>query len=202
MAVRGHKMIRNVKPQIRVIGFDDGTFSFKSKMEGGKTILIGVVMKGSQDVVGILSRWIEVDGTDATEKMIDAVVNSRFKDLRVIMLKGITYAGFNIVNIEKLSRKTGLPVIVVIRKKPDLKAMEDVLRKHFREAEERIELLRKSGKIRELIPGKLFYQTYGIEPKTAEEVIRTTQKSSLIPEPLRLAHMIASAVMTGESKRE
>lgn len=195
-------MIRKVKPQIRVIGFDDGTFSFKSKIERDKTILIGVVMKGSQDVVGILSRWIEVDGTDATEKMIDAVVNSRFKDLRVIMLKGITYAGFNIVNIEKLSRETGLPVIVVIRKKPDLKAMEDALKKHFRDAEERIKLLRKGGEIRELIPGKLFYQAYGIEPKTAEEIIKITQKSSLIPEPLRLAHMIASAVMTGESKKE
>ncbi len=195
-------MIRKVKPQIRVIGFDDGTFSFKSKIERDKTILIGVVMKGSQEVVGILARWIEVDGRDATEKMIDAVVNSRFKDLRVIMLKGITYAGFNIVDVEKLSRKTGLPVIVVIRKKPDLKAMEDALRKHFHDAEERIKLLGKGGEIRELIPEKLFYQVYGLEPKTAEKIIRVTQKSSLIPEPLRLAHMIASAVMTGESKKE
>ncbi|ADT84505.1 endonuclease dU [Thermococcus barophilus] len=195
-------MIRKVKPQIRVIGFDDGTFSFKSKVERNKTILIGVVMKGSQDVVGILCRWIEVDGRDATEKMIDAIVNSRFKDLRVIMLKGITYAGFNIVDIEKLSKETGLPVIVVIRKRPELKAMENALKKHFPDAEERIRLLRKGGEIKELIPGKLFYQAYGIEPKTAEEIIKITQKSSLIPEPLRLAHMIASAVMTGESKKE
>ncbi len=202
MAVRGYKMIRKVKPQIRVIGFDDGTFSFKSKIERDKTILIGVIMKGSQDVVGILSKWIEVDGRDATEKMIEAIVNSRFKDLRVIMLKGITYAGFNIVDIEKLSRETGLPVIVVIRKKPDLKAMEDALRKHFPDAEERIRLLRKGGEIKELIPGKLFYQAYEIETEKAEKIIKITQKSSLIPEPLRLAHMIASAVMTGESKKE
>ncbi|NJE08070.1 DUF99 family protein [Thermococcus sp. M39] len=195
-------MIRKVKPQIRVIGFDDGTFSFKSKIERDKTILIGVVMKGSQEVVGILVRWIEVDGRDATEKMIDSIVNSRFKDLRVIMLKGITYAGFNIVDIEKLSKETGLPVIVVIRKRPDLKAMEDALRKHFPDAEERIKLLRKGGEVRELIPERLFYQAYGLEPKTAEEIIKITQKSSLIPEPLRLAHMIASAVMTGESKKE
>ncbi len=46
-------MIRKVKPQIRTVGFDDGTFSFSSKLSrGGRTILIGVVMKGSQEVVG------------------------------------------------------------------------------------------------------------------------------------------------------
>jgi hypothetical protein len=90
----------------------------------------------------------------------------------------------------------------VIRKKPDLKAMEDALRKHFADADERIALLRKAGEIRELIPGKVFYQAYGLPPQQAEEIINLTQKSSLIPEPLRLAHMIASAVITGESKRE
>lgn len=195
-------MIRKVKPQIRVIGFDDGTFSFKSKLRKDRTILVGVVMKGSQDVVGIVTRWIEIDGRDSTEKMIDAINNSRFKDLRVIMLKGITYAGFNVVDVERLSRETGLPVVIVIRKKPDLKAMEDALKKHFSDADERIVLLRKAGEIKELIPERVFYQSYGIPPQQAEEIIKLTQKSSLIPEPLRLAHMIASAVMTGESKRE
>lgn len=188
-----------IKPQIRVIGFDDGTFHFEGE---DKTILVGVVMKGGSDVLGVVTRWIEIDGKDATDKMIDSINKSRFKDLRIIMLKGITYAGFNIVNVERLSEETELPVIIVIRKKPDLNAMENALRRHFSDAEERIELLRKSGEIRELIPGKLFYQAYGIEPRVTEEIIRITRRSSLIPEPLRLAHIIASAVMSGESKRE
>ncbi len=195
-------MIRKIKPQIRVIGFDDGTFSFKSKIKRDKTILVGVIMKGSQGVVGVVTRWIEVDGRDATEKMIEAINSSRFKDLRIIMLKGITYAGFNVVDVEELSRETRLPVIIVIRKRPDLQAMEKALKKHFSDAEERISLLHKAGKINELIPGKLYYQAIGVSYDQAEEIIRLTQKSSLIPEPLRLAHMIASAVMSGESKKE
>lgn len=195
-------MIRKVKQQIRVIGFDDGTFSFKSKLKKEQTILVGVIMKGSQEVVGVVTRWIDIDGKDVTEKMIEAIKDSRFKDLRVIMLKGVTYAGFNVVDIKKLNQETGLPVIIVIRKKPDLRAMESALKKHFSDAEERIDLLKKAGEIRELIPGKLFYQAYGISSEQAEEIIKLTQKSSLIPEPLRLAHMIASAIMTGESKRE
>ncbi len=195
-------MIRKVKPQIRVVGFDDGTFSFSSKIGREKTILIGVVMKGSQEVVGVLSRWITVDGTDATDAMIDAVLNSRFRDLRVILLKGITYGGFNVVDVERLYRETGLPVVVVVRKKPDLKAMETALRKHFPDAEERIELLRKAPPLAELLPGKLYIQAAGVDERTAEEIVRVTTKTGLIPEPLRLAHMIASAVMTGESTRE
>lgn len=195
-------MIRKVKPEIRVVGFDDGTFSFSSKLEREKTILFGVVMKGSKEVVGAVSRWITVDGTDATEKLIDAVVNSRFKDLRVILLKGITYGGFNMVDLEALHRETGLPVIVVVRKRPDLKAMELALRKHFPDWEGRAELLRKAPPLLEMIPGKLYVQAVGLEPETAFEVIKTTTRTGLIPEPLRLAHIVASAVMTGESTRE
>ena len=195
-------MIRKVKPEIRVVGFDDGTFSFSSKLERRKTVLIGVVMKGSREVVGVLSRWITVDGSDATDLMIDAVLRSRFKDLRVILLKGITYGGFNVVDLERLHRETGLPVIVVVRKRPDLAAMEAALRKHFPDWRERLELLRRAPPLFELIPEKLYVQALGIPPETAAEVVRTTTRTGLIPEPLRLAHMIASAVMTGESTKE
>jgi len=195
-------MIRKVKPQIRVAGFDDGTFSFSSKLTRSKTILIGVVMKGAIEVVGVLARWITVDGKDATEAIISAVTESRFKDLRVILLKGITYAGFNVVDVERLYRETGLPVVVVVRKRPDIDAMESALRKHFPDAEDRIRLIRKAPPLVEVIPGRLYLQAIGLDEKTAREIVRVTTRSGLIPEPLRLAHMIASAVMTGESKRE
>ncbi|WP_456366579.1 endonuclease dU [Thermococcus sp.] len=195
-------MIRKVKREIRVIGFDDGTFSFSDKLGGGRTLLVGVVMKGALEVVGALSRWISVDGWDATEAMVDAILNSRFKDLRVIMLKGVTYAGFNIVDLGRLHRETGLPVVVVVRKRPNLRAMEEALRKHFPDSERRIRLLRSAPPLFELIPGKLYIQSVGVDLETAAEIVRVTTSNGLIPEPLRLAHIIASAVMTGESKRE
>ncbi|ASJ10535.1 hypothetical protein A3L12_04090 [Thermococcus sp. P6] len=195
-------MIRKVKPEIRTVGFDDGTFSFSSKLRGEKTILIGVVMKGSREVVGVLSRWITVDGRDATDRIIEAVKYSRFRDLRVILLKGITYAGFNVVDLERLHSETGLPVVVVVRKRPNIGAMERALRKHFRDAGERIALLKKAPPLIELLPERLYIQAVGIETGKASEVVRTTTRTGLIPEPLRLAHMIASAVMTGESTKE
>ncbi|WP_457742781.1 endonuclease dU [Thermococcus sp.] len=195
-------MIRKVKPEIRVVGFDDGTFSFSFKVHRRRTVLIGVVMKGSKDVVGVLCRWITVDGTDATEEIIDAVKNSRFKDLRVILLKGITYGGFNVVDLERIYLKTGLPVIVVVRKRPNVRAMELALKKHFQDWRERFELIKRAPPIFEVVPGKLYIQAMGVSVETAVEILKTTTRSGLVPEPLRLAHMIASAVMTGESKRE
>ncbi len=195
-------MIRKVKPQIRVVGFDDGTFSLSSKLDRDKTILIGVVMKGSQEVVGVLSRWITVDGTDATDAMIDAVTSSRFEDLRVILLKGITYGGFNVIDLERLNSETGLPVVVIVRKKPNIEAMENALRKHFPDADRRIALLQKAPSLVELLPEKLYLQAVGVDEVTAREIIRVITRTGLTPEPLRLAHMIASAVMTGESTRE
>ncbi|BAA29140.1 DUF99 family protein [Pyrococcus horikoshii] len=193
-------MIRKVKKEIRVIGFDDGTFKFKSR--GDKVILVGVIMKGSSDVVGIVTRWITIDGLDVTDAIIDAINSSRFKDLRVVLLKGITYAGFNIVDVSRVFKETGLPVIVVVRKKPDIGAMESALRKHFDDYEVRIKLLRSAGKLVELIPGKLYYQAIGISYDKAAEVIQVTSRNSMVPEALRLAHMIASAVMCGESKKD
>ncbi|MFA4646372.1 DUF99 family protein [Pyrococcus kukulkanii] len=193
-------MIRKVKREIRVIGFDDGTFKFKDR--GEKVILVGVIMKGSSDILGVVTRWITVDGLDVTDAMIDAILSSRFKDLRVILLKGITYAGFNIVDVSKLFEATELPIIIIIRKKPDFKAIAEALRKHFPDYPVRLSLLRKGGQIRELIPGKLYYQAIGLNDETAREIISVTRRNSMIPEALRIAHMIASAVMTGESKKE
>ncbi len=194
--------IRKVKEQIRVIGFDDGTFSLHAKVGRNKTILVGVVMKGAMDVLGVVSRWITVDGTDSTSAIIDAVNGSRFRDVRVIMLKGITYGGFNVVDVQRLSAETGLPIIIVVRKRPDLGAIEMALRKHFKDAELRIGLIRRAPPLVELIKGRVYYQCIGLDVKTAGEIIRVTMRNGLTPEPLRLAHMIASAVMTGESRRE
>ena len=46
----------------------------------------------------------------------------------------------------------------------------------------------------------LYYQFIGLRKDEAERVIRLSCTRSLIPEPLRVAHLIASAIVKGESK--
>jgi len=46
---------------------------------------------------------------------------------------------------------------------------------------------------------RVYFQCYGIEKNDAEEIIKKTSTMSLIPEPLRVAHLIATGFILGES---
>ena len=85
-------------------------------MKSKKCILVGIIFRGGRFMDGILKTEIEVDGDDAERKIISSVKKSKFKDLRVIMLDGITFGGFNTVNIKNIFEKTKLPVMVINRK--------------------------------------------------------------------------------------
>ncbi|NIO44111.1 MAG: DUF99 family protein, partial [Candidatus Aenigmarchaeota archaeon] len=94
---------RAIKKEIRIVAWDDGPFKFKSK---GKDILVGVIFRGGQFIDGLLKTEIEIDGLDATKKIIEKVLKTKHKDLRIIMLDGITFAGFNTVDIKEIYEKT------------------------------------------------------------------------------------------------
>ena len=106
-----------MKKEIRILGIDDAPFDrFKDR----RTLLLGAFFRGGSSLDGVLSETVEVDGTDSSDKIIRMVRKSRFyKQLRAIMMKGIAVAGFNLIDVEKVSKKTGIPVIVVMRRMPD-----------------------------------------------------------------------------------
>ena len=188
-----------MKREIRIVGFDDAPFVPRSK---GKAIVIGVITRGGSFADGIMKTEVTIDGLDATDELIKIINKSKHKpQLRVIMLNGITIAGFNMVNIYKLSERTELPVIVVNRKKPNLERMRRALM-NFNDFEERWNIVKVAGEMRrvEVKGGKfVYYQKRGVDDETAEKIIRMSCTHSLIPEPLRLAHLIASALVKGES---
>ena len=67
----------HVKPQIRIIGWDDGPFSRDSK----RCILIGCVFRGGEQLDGILKTTIKVDGIEATEKIAKTILKANLKML-------------------------------------------------------------------------------------------------------------------------
>jgi endonuclease V-like protein UPF0215 family len=191
--------MRTIKREIRIVGFDDAPFIPRSK---GKVPVIGVVSRGGGFFDGVLKTDVEIDGMDATTALIKTINASRHKkQLRVIMLKGITLGGFNMVNISKLHKNTGLPVIVVNRKMPDLKEIKTALQ-NFADFEERWKCIKNAGKIHKMKIEKnknIYFQFKGLKKDEAEAIIRLSCTRSLIPEPLRVAHLIASALIKGES---
>src|SRR3989338_11686312 len=182
------------KKEIRVIGIDDAPFRKFSK---GKVFVIGTVFRGGTLLDGILSTKVNVDGSNSTKKIIEMVNKSKFKpQLRCIFLDGIAVGGFNIIDIRELKKKTRLPVIVIIRKKPDIVKIKGILTRLNKKS--KIKLLEKAGPV---IPaGKIYIQIAGLSIGKAKEILEIVCTRSHIPEAIRLAHIIASGIIYGESR--
>ena len=189
------KSFRVIKPEIRVLGVDDGAFTPHVK---GQVPVVGVVFRGGYWLDGVMHTKIAVDGFDATDRISSMITSSsHYKQLRVIMLNGITFAGFNIVDIKALNAATNLPVITVTREKPDLAEIHKALQ-NLPKSEERWEAILNAGEPVEVstrnAKAKVYMQTVGVSKEDAQKVLRLTSTRSNIPEALRVAHLIASGI--------
>jgi endonuclease V-like protein UPF0215 family len=188
-----------IKREIRIAGFDDAPFIPRSK---GKVPVVGVVFRGGDFLDGVYKFDVTIDGMDATDTLIDVINKSKHKkQLRVIMLDGITVGGFNTVNLSEVFKRTELPVIAISRKTPDLKKIRIAL-ENFDDFEKRWKCIEDAGKIHKMKIERnknIYYQFKGLKRKEAEKIIRLSCTRSLIPEPLRVAHLMASALIKGES---
>jgi len=191
------KKFRVIKEEIRILAWDDGPFEFKTK---GNDILVGVIFRGGKILDGLLKTEVEIDGIDATEKIIEKTLKTKHKDIRIIMLDGITFAGFNTVDIKEIYEKTNLPVIVVNRKKPDFKKFIETL-KRMSNSRKRLKCVENAGPIYwvSVKNKRVCFQCYGIRKDDAAKIIKESSTMSLIPEPLRVAHLIATGFVLGES---
>jgi hypothetical protein len=188
-----------LKSEIRILGFDDGAFTAKSSQP---VPVIGVIYRGGKILDGALKTEVAVDGTEATEKLVKLINSTRHKQqLKVIMFDGITVAGFNMIDIKEIHEKTNIPVIAINRKMPDLKKVKAALEK-FDDFESRWQAVENAGEIKDCSIEefkKVYFQHIGMDEETAKEVIRLSCTRGFIPEPLRVAHLIATAVVRGES---
>ncbi|MBI4010380.1 MAG: DUF99 family protein [Candidatus Aenigmarchaeota archaeon] len=188
-----------LKSEIRILGFDDGPFETKTK---ATTPVIGVIYRGGKFLDGILRTDVEVDGLDSTGKLAKLINSSRHKQqLKVVMLDGITVGGFNIIDIVQLHKNTNIPVIVFNRKHPDLTAVKNALN-NFHDFDIRWKMVKNAGKIKECElddSKKIYYQSIGMSDEDVEETLLLSSTHGDIPEPLRVAHLIATAIVKGES---
>jgi endonuclease V-like protein UPF0215 family len=184
-----------IKPEIRVLGVDDGVFV---PHVPSLVPVVGVVFRGGYWVEGVMHTEVLVDGFDATEKIAAMITSSpHHKQLQVIMLNGITFGGFNIVDLKTLNAAVGLPVVAVTREKPDLDEIRAAL-EHLSRSEERWRAVVDAGEVTEVstrnLAEKIYLHVAGIAVVDAMRVVRLTSTRSNIPECLRVAHLIASGV--------
>jgi len=189
---------RVIKPEIRVLGVDDGKFIPQTQ---GNAIVVGVVFRGGCSIDGVMHTNIAIDGLDATEKLA-AMINAspHRRQLRLVMLNGITFAGFNVVDIKKLNASLGLPVLALTHEKPDLDGIHAAL-KNLPDCEDRWNMVLEAGEIHEVQNNgtTVYVGLAGISLGDAEKIIKLTSTRSCLPEPLRVAHLIASGISSGSS---
>ncbi|HLC64730.1 MAG TPA: DUF99 family protein [Candidatus Nanoarchaeia archaeon] len=183
-----------IKKEARVIGIDDSPFDKNLK---GDTLVIGTVFRGGSYLDGVVSTKVRVDGNNSTERVVAMINKSKWKpQLQCIFLDGIGFGGFNIIDINELHKKTGIPVIVVIRRIPDRENIIKTLKKIG--MEDKVRLIEEAGEVKKA--GRIYIQYVGIPFSKAKEFLKICCTHSLIPEPVRVSHIIASGVKLGESK--
>ncbi len=187
-----------MKNEIRVIGIDDAPFQIVDE----ECLIIGVVCRGKEYVDGILSSKIKIDGNDATQKIGEMVKYCKFYDqLKCVFLDGITYAGFNMVDLKMLNEIIEIPIIAIIKQKPNVKKFFKAMKRleNWKNLEK---IAEKAGKIYEIeTKGKIYFQFNGCSLEEAREFIKKSVSRSSIPECLRIAHLIGKGIVYGESGR-
>lgn len=186
-----------MKQQIRLLGIDDSPFTFTEKY----ATVIGVVMRGGNYIECVLRSQISIDGEDATFVCKDMIENTRHKQqLKAMLLDGIALGGFNVVDIEEIYNATDLPVITVTRDKPDFEKIEIALKKNFEDWNARLDLIKK-GELHKVKTSHnpIYVKCAGISIGEAKEIIKLSTIRGVVPEPIRVAHLIASGITRGES---
>ncbi|MDG6222697.1 MAG: DUF99 family protein [Candidatus Bathyarchaeota archaeon] len=195
------KPFRSIKPEIRVLGIDDGTFVPHTK---GTVDIVGVVYRGAYLFEGVMKTKITIDGLDATENFALMIKNSPYYgEIRVVFLNGITFGGFNVVDIRKLFTLIGLPVVTVVEENPNLDEIKAALL-NLPDFDVRWNAIQNVGELFEVEvkPGlkPVYLQVAGISCEDAQKILKKTLTIAKIPEALRVAHIIASGLSQIQSK--
>jgi endonuclease V-like protein UPF0215 family len=179
--------------QIRTIGFDDAPHP-----RDAESVEIAGVVCNDARFEGMVWGTVDKDGTDATDVIAALLGTSKYApQVHAVLLDGIAMAGLNVIDLPQLYERVGVPCITVMRKVPNLTRMHEAIH-NLPDPQRGIELLKRAGTIHEHAP--FVFQVVGATPDEALEVLRRTTDTGHVPEPLRLAHLITSAVIDGQSR--
>ena len=91
-----------------------------------------------------------------------------------------------------------MPSTLVSRRRPDLAATRDALLKHVPAGPSKWRIIERLGPMEPA--GPVFIQRVGLTREEALETVGHFAVHGHVPEPLRSAHLIAGALVTGQSR--
>jgi endonuclease V-like protein UPF0215 family len=183
------------RPIGNVIGIDDAPFERHYR---GDVMVVGAVFSRTR-LDGVVRGYVRRDGVNATRRIVEMVEGHQFcGHIRAVLLQGIAVAGFNVVDIHQLCQTLKRPVLVVTRRRPDLAAVNRALLGRIPGGMRKWKLIERAGPMEPL--GTLYVQRAGLSLSEAAAMLKATTLHGLLPEPLRVAHLIAGGITTGASR--
>lgn len=180
---------------IRVIGFDDAPFV---RRRGSQVAIAGIICANTR-FEGMVWGRVRQDGWNATDTICKLLIGGKFlPQLHILLLDGIAFGGFNVIDLPTLSQRLALPCVAVMRRQPDMIAIEEAIHR-LPQPEKRLKILRRAGTIHQF--GPFFFQVCGETPEITAAVLQRLTDCGKVPEALRLAHLIGAAIVKGESGR-
>jgi len=184
-------MSLDVWQKFRVVGVEDGGFSREFPDYTGQTLLVCVLLQGAW-IDGFQAETITVDGLDASDKLIAMLRELPFD---AVMLAGVSFAGFNLVDPLMVFEEFSKPVVVISRTKPDNVAVKNALIQHFKDWRVRWGVFEKLGPVHKVVSmvnePPLYVEVVGATLDWATKLILASATCCRVPEPIRVARLIA-----------
>lgn len=178
-----------------ILGVDDAPFD---KRQAHLVPVVGVLMEGNDLLEGVALGHFPVDGPDATGFLAEWITGLRWRQaVQAVVLGGITLAGLGLIDLDELARRLGIPVLAVTRREPAKSRIDEALT--AARLTDRLAIAHRSPPAVRIRPG-LYVAFAGTEAGGAISLIEATLRKSRMPEPLRVAHMIAGALERGQSR--
>ncbi|RLI64355.1 MAG: hypothetical protein DRO88_07515 [Promethearchaeia archaeon] len=192
-----------------ILAFDDGKHEKSDLMRyrpqvdpdsSHMTDLIGVITKGLQ-LMHVSSTRITVDGSDSTTKILELIQSNPYRnEIKLILIDSPCVAGFNIPNPFIIYEKTQIPILLIPSNHPT-HIIGDVFEKVFPNRLDELVVLKNLPPLETLnvkvnispeLSKNVCFHPIGISKSEVIDLLHFLTHYSSVPEPLRLAHLIAS----------
>ncbi|KYH40035.1 MAG: hypothetical protein AYL32_013880 [Candidatus Bathyarchaeota archaeon B26-2] len=146
---------------------------------------------------GFTFGFAEVGGMDSTDSIIEMYRTLRREDVNLLLLNGCVISWYNVVDLQRLYEETGIPLICVTYEESP--GLERYFKELFpRDWEYRVAIYRKNGGRTplKLKTGHTVYARFlGASREEAEGVLNKFTLQGAVPEPLRVARLLARSLM-------
>lgn len=173
--------------------------SFRSTVT--KSILCGIVMRRDFIIDGIVFGETTIKGDDATEKILQMFKDLDRPDVSYLLISGLILSLYNIVDIKKIHNVLKIPVIGLTYRESS--GIEDSIKHNFPNSFElkikNYSNLDNREKIKINKTSEAYVRFEGCTIHEVQYLLKNLTLSGSVPEPIRVAKLIANSLLKKES---